>query len=245
MNNLGESLRVKREERGLSLKDVELILSIRVKYLEALETENFDLIPGEVYVKGFLRNYAKYLDLNSEELVQAYKDSQQSQAAVNAEPIVGKRTVARKDSKVRGLAISYAAIVVLVVISAGYYMYSSYNRPDRLLNHNAPPLTSKLDPQLPPPAVVPSKENITNQVLQGVKVSVRMTAECWIQVLADGREVFEGVLYAGDVKSWEAKSKINIILGNAAGVELTVNDKAQAPLGKSGEVVEKEYTVTQ
>jgi cytoskeleton protein RodZ len=58
---IGEILRTERESRGLSLIDVEEETKIRAKYLQALEEENYDEIPGEAYCMGFLRNYARFL----------------------------------------------------------------------------------------------------------------------------------------------------------------------------------------
>lgn len=66
---VGRTLREAREARGLSLREVQMELKIRQRYLEALEAENLDLLPGRVYARGFLRSYARYLGLQAEELV--------------------------------------------------------------------------------------------------------------------------------------------------------------------------------
>ncbi|MDA8345766.1 MAG: helix-turn-helix domain-containing protein [Thermaerobacter sp.] len=68
MPGIGEQLRAARSARGLSLQDVQKELRIREKYLEALEAENFEEIPGLVYARGFLRSYARYLDLDPDAL---------------------------------------------------------------------------------------------------------------------------------------------------------------------------------
>lgn len=73
MKEIGEMLRQTRREKGLSLKDVQSETKIRQKYLEALENGDFELIPGEVYLKGFLRCYANALGLDGMEVVERYK----------------------------------------------------------------------------------------------------------------------------------------------------------------------------
>ncbi|HCJ78887.1 MAG TPA: DUF4115 domain-containing protein, partial [Desulfotomaculum sp.] len=70
---IGHVLKRTRVEKNLSLAQAEEETKIRQKYLVALENENFNVIPGRVYVKGFLRNYARYLGLNAEELVWWYE----------------------------------------------------------------------------------------------------------------------------------------------------------------------------
>lgn len=238
MKSVGESLRQKREERGLSLKDVELALSIRVKYLAALEDENYNVIPGEVYVKGFLRNYANFLGLNGEEIVQLYKDAVQPNLTPKTEPTETKKPTASSNSKGMGFVISAAAVVGIIIISTVYYLYAAYGRSDTPVQPNPPALPSK---QLPTPSAVPIPENTSQPIRQGVRVAAKINAECWMQVFADGKEVYEGVLQAGDVKTWEAKQQVEVTLGNAAGAQLTVNDQIQPALGKSGEVVKQVY----
>ncbi len=73
MESIGEKLKNAREAKKLSLKDVAKDSNIPPKYLEALEDEEFDRFPGETYVIGFLRSYADFLKLDSEEIIQSYK----------------------------------------------------------------------------------------------------------------------------------------------------------------------------
>ncbi len=73
MASIGEELRRERQRRGVTIKDVEQVLHIRAAYLEALEEDNYKIIPGDVYVKGFIGNYADYLGLDRQRLVESYK----------------------------------------------------------------------------------------------------------------------------------------------------------------------------
>lgn len=73
MTQLGEMLRRERVGRGLTFKEVEQRLHIRSSYLEALEDGQYDLIPGDVYTKGFIRNYGNFLGLDGASLVEVYK----------------------------------------------------------------------------------------------------------------------------------------------------------------------------
>ncbi len=73
MEEIGRRLKAARMAKGLTLEEVEEETRIRRKYLEALETGRTDLIPGEVYVKGFLRSYGNFLGLDGDALVEEYK----------------------------------------------------------------------------------------------------------------------------------------------------------------------------
>ncbi len=72
MKEIGAILKAAREEKGLSLDEVQMVTKIRYKHLAALEAGDFDQLPGEVYVKGFLVNFAKTVDLDGEEILRKY-----------------------------------------------------------------------------------------------------------------------------------------------------------------------------
>ncbi|MDR2924329.1 MAG: helix-turn-helix domain-containing protein [Treponema sp.] len=72
MESLGEKLKTAREEKGISLDDAGKDTKITIRYLEALEREDFSGFPGEAYITGFLRNYGAYLDLDVKELLSLY-----------------------------------------------------------------------------------------------------------------------------------------------------------------------------
>jgi cytoskeletal protein RodZ len=72
VESLGEKLKTAREGKGLSLDDAGKDTKITIRYLEALEKEDFSGFPGEAYITGFLRNYGAYLDLDVQELLSLY-----------------------------------------------------------------------------------------------------------------------------------------------------------------------------
>ena len=74
MSSVGEILKNTREAKGITIEQVAEATSIRVLYLNAIEKEEFKLIPGEVYLKGFIRNYANYIGLNGPAMVEKYKE---------------------------------------------------------------------------------------------------------------------------------------------------------------------------
>jgi cytoskeletal protein RodZ len=73
MESLGEKLRNAREERGLSISQVSRDTNITLRYIEALENENFSVFPGEPYVVGFLKNYSAYLETDVQKIVSLYR----------------------------------------------------------------------------------------------------------------------------------------------------------------------------
>jgi len=121
MFELGNSLREARTRRGIEFAQAEQATKIRGKYLRALEDEQFDMLPSETYVKGFLRTYAEYLGLDG----QLYVDEFNSRfvAGDEWEPRASRaRSVHREDrrlgAKVVLFAVAVIAVLTTIVISA-------------------------------------------------------------------------------------------------------------------------------
>jgi helix-turn-helix protein len=108
---IGNSLRDARVRKGLELTELEVETKIRAKYLRALEEEEFDALPGDSYVKGFLRTYAERLGLDG----QLYVDEYSSRFSLAEEPLVSSRQHGRAR---RSRAESHAVVVALVGILA-------------------------------------------------------------------------------------------------------------------------------
>jgi cytoskeleton protein RodZ len=87
MPEIGETLREARMRRRIDMTDVESATKIRAKYLRALESEEWELLPGPTFVKTFLRTYAEYLDLDARLLVEEYKQRYERPAGMDITPL--------------------------------------------------------------------------------------------------------------------------------------------------------------
>jgi cytoskeleton protein RodZ len=122
VGELGKRLREAREGRGLSLVQVQAATRIRRTFLEALEEEHFDQLPGDVYARGFIRNYARFLGLDPEETLQAYKIAAGKPIRANTPQILSE-PLARPASHVWLSVLAGVAIVLLLALG-GWYGYS-------------------------------------------------------------------------------------------------------------------------
>jgi cytoskeleton protein RodZ len=113
---IGSSLKEARVRQGLEFAEIETGTKIRGKYLHALEDEQFDVLPGETYIKGFLRTYAEYLGLDG----QLYVDEFNSRyvAPEEIQPIRARRTAqARNHRRIQG-GVLVAALIGIAVVTA-------------------------------------------------------------------------------------------------------------------------------
>jgi transcriptional regulator with XRE-family HTH domain len=118
---IGETLREARNRRKLGLSEVEAAIKIRVRYLQAIENEEWDALPGGAYTRGFIRTYAGYLGLDGERLAEDYRSSAEpsgvERAPKRVEPVP---TAARGGgSRLSGRLLIAAVCVVLIAIVVG------------------------------------------------------------------------------------------------------------------------------
>ena len=135
---VGRLLRDQREERGLSIVDIEKRLRIRRHYVEAIEQGRFDLLPGATYIPAFLRAYAKHVGLDPEKVLTAYTLSGpvpiERPIALPADfPLVEKRA-----------PIGLAVLTVLLVIGAGYGVWHYLPRQQSVVSEKVPPVPDRL-----------------------------------------------------------------------------------------------------
>ncbi len=126
MESLGQKLKETREQHNFSLEQVARDTHISKQYLEALEQENFSMIPGETYIIGFLRNYAEYLSLNPEELVTLYKNIQ-----IQEQPLPMTELLDRSRPRSSSRIIVLLVIILAVLGTGGYLIYRFVVSPER------------------------------------------------------------------------------------------------------------------
>ena len=115
MARFGETLRAQREKKGITLEQAASDTRIREKFLKALEDSDYQTLPGAVYTKGFLRNYAEYLELPTEELVvQFHQERDQPDAPRTFKPL---NPIARRSY------VFTPAVLVPVVVLAGIVLF--------------------------------------------------------------------------------------------------------------------------
>ncbi len=236
---LGERFRAAREARGLSLSDVSEQIRIRSLYLAAIEDENWDAIGAPVYVRGFLRTYARFLGLDSEEAVAAFNAT--LPAAPSGEATAPNHAPARLRSRPAGWSSSFVvwATAAVAVLLIAFVVYNELT-----MGHAQTAAPTVAEASATPSPTPPARRPPTPLgPADGTKsLALVLSAPSWLRVTVDGSVSMEGTFPAGTSKTFHGKNAL-VRIGNAGGVEVYVDGKDVGKLGKSGDVVEQAFTL--
>jgi cytoskeleton protein RodZ len=120
MASFGENLRREREMRGVSLQEISAATKISVRFLQAMENEQFDQIPGGVFTRSFIRTYAKYLGLDEDQVLAEYRLAVPSSAEFD----LSRQMVSTPDSQPsRARGPAGALLLATVLLGGGYFLH--------------------------------------------------------------------------------------------------------------------------
>jgi cytoskeleton protein RodZ len=228
MFEIGGSLREARLKRNLTPADVQKAIRIRDRYLQALEEERWELLPGDAYVKGFLRTYADYLGLDGNLYVEEYN----SRFARPDEPQLVPERFARSGSRFGGVGYLRPLIVVAVIVAivAGLAAWQLSSSSDG--KRGTPPTTSvatTTSSHHTPPRKKHHKH--VAGVLPSSAVVVASRGNSWLWVRsggATGPTVYQGTLLQGKTLPVSLKKgPVWIRIGDPPSIDVRLGGKLE------------------
>ena len=252
---VGTMLKAERERLGLSREQITEKTRMRIQVVEAIENEAWEALPPPVYVRGFLRSYAKILGLSQEAVIELYAK------CVPPAP----EQIPHPDSSMNRRKRAWPVLLILAVLVMVYGMWYFY--PSAQVNQGSREAASP--PSLPavasPPPVRPAEEPVETEATraqspsqevpvtpQGTEVPARDQAKdedrwlsltgtvrerTWLRITIDGKEEKEYMFQPGARPQWRGKEKFYVFIGNAGGIDFELNGKKVGDLGKPGQVV--------
>jgi hypothetical protein len=265
-DGLGLWLRRTRETRQISLPDAEKALRIRRRYLQALEMGDYTALPGEIQARGFLRNYARYLNLPVEEALARYDAEiqgrpMQPRARTNSTlepkaPVVNRPSVfspppteAEEIASPRARIPSFVfqillvALVFFVVVAGGSFIWLQIANRTQDGNSASTPATTQAQTSGTVTTQSTSTTPLTFVASPDGLVYLRLMANehAWVRVSADDRIIFEGTAEPGQMVETSAESMLIVATGNAGAFQIYINGTDWGTLGDSGEVVRRAW----
>jgi hypothetical protein len=224
--SIGNVFREARNRRKIDLSEVEAATRIRVRYLRAIENEEWDVLPGGVYTRGFIRTYASFLGLDGERLADDYRRGVEGQGPM-PEPVPaasssgphGRGWPLPRASWVTVAAVILVAVVAIVAIPGG----GGENGGGRASQGNA---AAKAHPH---------KESQPAASSPGVSVQLAASAEVWVCVLdGRGRPLVDGLILETGAKEGPFRSgSFTVSFGNGEVSMLIDGKEAEIPATSS------------
>lgn len=208
--SFGSWLRSQREVRQVELETISQSSKINIRYLEALEQDRFDLLPATIFVKGFLREYARIVGLDPDEVLNFY-------LAASAQDDLegGTENLAKRSPRWSLGRIGVVALLALAILA--FLIWFFFIGPDREgaedMETMAPPLTEEAPPP-PPPEPLPE---------QALRVTLEFRATSWVDVHSDGERTVSELRVQGESLTVTADEEIRLKLRNADAAAIEVN----------------------
>ena len=227
---IGSTLRDARMRSKIDIGEVEAATKIRAKYLRAIENEEWDLLPGPVYVKSFLRTYGDYLGLDSRLLVDEFRQRYERPSDHDVRPL---STLSRERERMhkppRGPLLPPWALVaiILVVVIAALYLIGNLGKKHH--SHTTAATTPTTDTHArthTTPTRTTTRPAATTTAPTSASLQITPTASVWVCVVDEtGKALINGqVLTAGETVPTVHGTELLVRLGNAD-VTLKANGK--------------------
>lgn len=259
MSQFGERLRQARESQGISLAQAAVETRILQQWLIALEEGALDRLPNDVAARGFVRNYAQYLGLPADEIVEMYR---RERGVSNPIRVVPATHPPRSRSYV--LPSFFGVFFVTVaLVGLTYIALSAIGRVGDRDTQNAGAITTPIVPTPTALATATPSTSVAGGVATALATTTPMTrptdamrtpaptstpeleapivvevsiepgaGESWLRVQTDGTTVYEQTMYGGETEVFLAQRQVFIRSGNPTVVQVTVNGLQQGPIGQ-------------
>ena len=244
--SLGSMITQARKSAGLSIDDLSASTNIRSSLLREMESDSFHNCGGETYARGHIRNIATKLGIDPQIFIAAFEE-EQMQVDRSMRDLLVENSVMKQPEETRKVSwkvlatISVASLFVVGLAQIIISNTSSIDIPAPIASN-----TATEDATASPEATVSTPtEEATISTGVGVELVITASrAKSWLFVSdATGRTLFSGQIARGGTKTFTTDVSLNVKIGNAGGVDLTVNGNKVDSIGGDGEVVSVSYGV--
>ena len=245
--SLGSLIAKARKDAGFSIEELAAKTNIRATVLREIEEDNFKNCGGETYARGHVRNIAAVLKVDSHEFIRTYDDEQGKEVRSIQQSLVDNNVMREpiQERRVSWKVLVMISVISLTVVGLAQIIISNTNMTEVVSVAPTASATPSESPSSPATSTAQPSTQTSFSTGKGVEVRINASrAKSWIYVSdAAGRTLFSGVLSLGLEMVFTTDTQLNLKVGNAGGVDLTVNGKKVPVIGANGAVVSVSYGV--
>ncbi len=250
-DTIGSRLRQQREKKKLNLEKIAEELKIRPQYLEALEKDQFELLPGKLYQRSFLKAYAQFLNLDQDRILKMFEQYGSSKESFRKEPDgtlqVGKKlleesikegstlqTEPRSSKSRAGYWFAIWAGVVLGIFCLIYLAKPGMKRKHEIASELSAATTESRKRKPEAMDTTSFLWRLDNLLTNSTQMILRIEAkkDTWVKVTADEKILFSGIIAPGMAIEFKTSDYFSINLGTNEGLEVYLNGMKMRPLEK-------------
>ncbi len=253
LESIGSILRQQREKKKLKLEEISEELKIRPQHLKALENDQFELLPGRLYQRSFLKTYAQFLDLDQAHILEMFDQQEKSQRLLRKES-EGTKTLEEPDKekpvlpsppqsiKARaGYRLAIFAGIILGIFCLMYLAKPGMKKKDDAASE----LSAAAESLAVEQEVVDTTSfawRLDNLLTNSPEMVLRIEAkgDSWVKVIADKKTLFSGIIVAKMAIEFKANDYFSINLGKNEGVDFYLNEMKMKPLEKEIHYLDRE-----
>lgn len=243
--SIGGLLKAAREKKELSHEEVHAKIKIHPRVLQLMEEDKFEKLPSPLFAKSFLRSYADFLQIDSEEVVRNYE----KQGRREPEQVLYLRPAEARRKSIDTRWVAPAAAAALI-IAALFLLYLAGSFVVKKATSFRPAKPAARAQTVKPPVRTEGDGTWLRSPSQGnfpkidrrtpLHLKIKALDNVWMRVTCDGKIVFQSILKRGVTESWTAMSAYEIWTGNSSNMSLTLNG---TPLGSPGKGVVKKMVI--
>lgn len=256
--SLGAQLKLQRERRGITLEQISQTTKIGTRFLQALEEDHFQQLPGGIFNKGFIRAHARCVGIDEDQAVADYLAATGATLPKPEAPAEGPPIeIVPRPARPTAANFPWGVFATLLLIAAfgvslwGFYSWVTGPRSKEAARASVPSANQPVaPPQTSPPAslptvsagqpVMPAAANSTNSPLTAgqhdIVLQITAREDAWVSTTVDGEVTTEQTLTAASAKTIRAHEEIVLKAGNIGALDFEFRGKPLPTQGKEGEV---------
>ena len=256
--DVGAELREAGDARAISTDDLARRTKIKVAALLAVQDNRRDLLPDDVYLRGFVRAYAREVGLDPDNTAKRYLEQFAPPPGVVPATALSEANVARSASHAHGHLVTdwddrhrvrdhwVAVAILLAVTGIGYDLARSGSSLPSLFSQNSQESgVAAAARQAPPVSAVPRSEAVgttgsapTSPLNPGaLRVDMRAAGSCWVTATNDGTRVLYQLMRPGERQTFDVHASLVLRVGDPAALALSIDGAPTRPFGRAGEPV--------
>ncbi|NBO63363.1 MAG: DUF4115 domain-containing protein [Acidobacteria bacterium] len=227
MLTLGQELKKRREEKGLTIKQVAASTLVGIRFLQAIEDDDYAVLPGGIFNRAFVRKYASVVGMDETSAIQQYEEQLSQQGVDSLRNFeMGVENWDNPPTSGNGLLVS---LVALVLLSAGaWYVYNYFYLPRKApvvveAGVNKPVITPS---PISVPSPAPTPTPLATPETQGLVLRIETReAPCWVKITRDSEPSEESIQPPGQMSEYSARERLIVNVGNLPTLRITINGR--------------------